>query len=221
MLPLQLASSLSVPAAGPSIALVVASPGVIWPYFNNAGISDDTTGLAKFDGGGWSYSAQALAAAGATPGGTVKVGSVNYTWPPAAAAPLDNFVVGGQVITFAEAAAKTTISFLGSATNAQTTGATANVLVTYADGGTQQVNVVFSDWTLNGGSQATPVAGDTIALTTAYRDYGTSKDNTKTYVFSFTAVLSDSTGVASPVQTVSLPATTSGGTMHIFDVEIE
>jgi predicted alpha-1,2-mannosidase len=221
MLPLQLASSLSVPAPGPSIAVIVASPGVIWPYFNSAGISDDTTGLANFDGGGWSYSAQALAAAGATPGGTVTVGSVKYTWPPAAAAPLDDFIVGGQVITFAEAAAKTTISFLGCATNAQPTGATASVLVTYADGGTQQVNLVLSDWTLNGGSQATPVAGDTIALTTAYRDYGTSKDNTKTYVFSFTAVLSDSTGAASPVQTVSLPATTSGGTMHIFDIEIE
>jgi predicted alpha-1,2-mannosidase len=220
-LPLQLGSSLGVPAPGPSIALVVASPGVIWPYFNNAGISDDTTGLANFDGSGYSYSAQALATAGATPGNTVTVGSVKYTWPPAMAAPLDDLVVGGQVITFAEAAAKTTISILGCATDAATTGATADVVVTYADGGTQHVNLVFSDWTLNGGSQTTPVAGDTIALTTAYRDDGKAMDNTKTYVFSFTAALSDSTAAASPVQTVSLPTTTSGGTIHIFDIEIE
>jgi len=221
MLPLQLESSLGVAAPGPSIALIVASPGTIWPYFNNAGISDDTTGLANFDGGGYSYSAQALAAAGATPGGTITVGSVKYTWAPAIAAPLDNFVIGGQVITFNEATAKTAISFLGCATDAGSTGATANVLVTYADGGTQQVNLVFSDWTEDGGSQATPVAGDTIALTTAYRDHGTQKDNTKAYVYSFTAALSDSTGAVSAVQTVSFPATTSGGTMHIFDVEIE
>jgi hypothetical protein len=220
-LPLQLTSSLGVPASGPSIALIVASPGVIWPYFNNAGISDDTTGLANFDGGGWSFSKQALATAGATAGGTFTVGSVKYNWPGPISAPLDNFIVSGQSITFAEASAKTAISFLGTATNAQPSGATANVVVTYADGGTQQVNVVFSDWTLNGGSQTTPVAGDTIALTTAYRDYGTQKDTTKAYVFSFTAALSDSTGMASAVQSVTFPATTSNGVIHIFDVEIE
>jgi predicted alpha-1,2-mannosidase len=51
-LPFQLTSSTGNLAPGPAIVLVVAAPGAIYPYFNNAGISNDSTGGTNFDGGG-------------------------------------------------------------------------------------------------------------------------------------------------------------------------
>lgn len=67
-------TTVPVEVAGVSAAvkLNVAARGTIEWHQNNAGIGDDTdAGLADFDGIGWSYSAQALAAAGARPGGIV------------------------------------------------------------------------------------------------------------------------------------------------------
>jgi hypothetical protein len=59
-----------------ALSLTVAQPGSPLWYYNNTGISDDsaTTG-ADLDGGGWSYSAQALVAAGVKPGGQVSAGA--------------------------------------------------------------------------------------------------------------------------------------------------
>ena len=49
------------------------------------GVSDNGNAAAgNFDGSGYSYSAQSLAAAGVTPGGTVKVGTTTATFPPQA-----------------------------------------------------------------------------------------------------------------------------------------
>ena len=213
-IPFQLTSSTGIPTPGPTVAVIVASPGSIWPYFNNAGISDDSTGTANFDGSGFSYSAQALATAGVTPGSTVTVGATKYTWPNVAAGQLDDITVGGQTITFSEATAKSTISLLGCATNTGSGGAQGTVTVTYADNTTQQISVTFTDWTEGGGGFA-PVTGNTVAITTAYRDYGTQHDGTKSYVFSVTQLLTNAT---STVKSITLPATVTGGTMHVFDV---
>jgi hypothetical protein len=217
MLPFQLTSSTSIAMPSPTITVIVAAAGSIWPYFNNAGISDDSTGTANFDGDGYSYSAEALATAGATPGGKVTVGSVSFNWPNVAAGALDNIAVGGQTISFNETATKSTISFLGSATNAVATGATGTVTVNYADGTTQSLTLTLTDWTKGGGG-GTIVAGNTAALTCAYRDGGTTKDNTMTYVWAVTQLL---TNTASTVTSVTLPATVSGGVIHLFDIEID
>ena len=54
--------------------------------FSNPGISDDSnTSAGNLDGGGASYSAQALAAAGLTPGATITHDGVTLTWPNAPA----------------------------------------------------------------------------------------------------------------------------------------
>ena len=64
------------------LQVLVAQPGSLLAAFNNAGISDDSNvDQANFDGGGTSYSAQALAAQGWTPGATKMVNGVNFTWP--------------------------------------------------------------------------------------------------------------------------------------------
>lgn len=218
ILPFQLTSSLGVPVPGPAVVVIVALPGSIYPYFNNAGISDDSTGTGNFDGDGFSYSAEALATAGAAPGGTITLGSIHYTWPNVAAGQPDNIIAGGQTITFDETSPKSTISLLGSAANAGSdTGAQGNMTVTYADGSTQTIAIAFTDWTKGGGGLPV-VSGNTVALTCAYRDEGTTKDGTTTYVYAVTSLLTDAT---STVTSITLPATTTGGVIHIFDIEID
>ena len=82
-----------------TLPVVVAQPGSMLANFNNIGISDDTNpGTADFDGDGFSYSSQQLAAAGYTPGATVTVNGVSYTWPNVPVATDDNVSADGQVI---------------------------------------------------------------------------------------------------------------------------
>jgi len=108
-------------------------------------------------------------------------------------------------------AGATTIGLLGSATQSGATGATGTLTVNYTDGSTQQIPVGFSDWTLGAGSFK-PLAGDTIAVTTPYRniDDGT-QDPTATYVYSVTWALQSGKTVAS----VTLPSP-SGGYLGVF-----
>src|SRR5205823_8892895 len=82
-----------------TMSVVVAKPGNLLPFFNNIGISDDSNpSAADFQGDGFSYSAQQLAQDGYTPGATVTVNGISYTWPNVAVATLDNIVANGQTI---------------------------------------------------------------------------------------------------------------------------
>ena len=197
-----------------SVAVAVAKPGEVWPYYSNAGVTDDdNTGAATFDGGGWSYSAEALAAQGVTPGSTVTADGVNYTWPNVPPATLNNIEMSGQTIPLAVPVGATKIGLLGSASNADVTGAGGTVTVTYTDGSTSTFTAKFGDWTLGAGDNP-PVAGNTTAVTTTYRNAsGNQQDKTKTYVFSVDAPLTAGKTVAS----IELP-TASGGDAHVFAI---
>ena len=101
----------------------MAQPGDMAPYYNDTGISSDTDqGAANFDGDGFSYSEQALAAQGVTLGGAVTADGVQYTFPSAAVGTPDNVTAGGQTIKVLPVSGATTIGFLGSATNGPSTG---------------------------------------------------------------------------------------------------
>ena len=199
-----------------TLGIAVAKPGELWPYYTNAGITDDTnTSAATYDGGGWSYSAQALAAAGVTPGGTVSADGIDYTWPDAPVATLDNIEASGQTIPLAAPAHASKIGLLGSATNAGSSGAGGMATVTYTDGSTTQFTARFSDWTLGGGG-GTPVPGNFDAVTTAYRNAsGNNRDNVKTHLFAVDAPVS----VAKTVASITLPQPT-GGDMHVFAISL-
>src|SRR5262249_47806035 len=70
--------------------VVVDTPGDLAPFYNISGISSDGAATtADYDGDGYSYSEQALAAAGLTPGGTVTIGGITYTWPDVPAGQAD------------------------------------------------------------------------------------------------------------------------------------
>ena len=178
--------------------------------FNNAGISDDTAqAAANLDGSGNSYSAEALAKAGLTPGSAVTAGGLTFTWPGAASGSPDNYTANGQLLPLTGSGQ---ISFLGSATNGPSTG---TATVTYTDGTTQAVPITLSDWTLNGGT-ATASSGNTTVATATYRNKaGGTSQTINTYVFA-TAPITLAAGKF--VQSVTLPSKASSGALHIFAV---
>lgn len=182
--------------------MIVAKPGDLAPYYNVTAISSDGTPPdANYDGDGFSYSQQALAAAGITPGGTVTAGGLTYTWPSAAAGTPDAVGTAGQTLAVTVPAGATQIGFLGSAVNGGTTGASGTVTVTYTDGSTSTATLGITDWTEDAGTGSTDF-GNTVVAQMPYRDYldGSSQEVT-TYLFAATIGVDSSKTVAS----VTLP----------------
>src|ERR1700759_3055347 len=197
-----------------AVGVDVAKPGELWPYYTSIGMSDDgQVTPSGYNGDSWLYSANALAPAGVTPGSTVNADGIAYTWPNEPAGANDSIEASGQTIPVVLPAGATKIGLLGSATDADASGATGTLTVTYTDGSTQQIPVAFSDWTLGAGAYQ-PLSGDTVAATTPYRniDDGTS-DGVKTYVYSVSAALQSGKTVAS----VTLP-NPANGYIGVFDI---
>ncbi len=135
-----------------NLTVLVATPGSLLRAFNNKGISDDSNpNGANFDGGGWSYSAEALAAQHVTPGGTVTVGDINYTWPASQPGEPDNAIADGQQVTVNAPAGTQQLGVLGSAAGGNTQGL---ATLTYSDGSHARFWLGLSDWTLGGGGGA-------------------------------------------------------------------
>jgi hypothetical protein len=191
--------------------LNVAHRGTLRWYANNAGCSDDGhPAAANFDGGGWSYSAQALAAAGLSPGALVRWNGFTFTWPDCAPGELDNVAVGGHSIELPAAPSATRLAFLGSATNGDAETA---VRINYTDGTTTTALLGLSDWALADDSYA-PRFGNEIVAKTVYRNWSSGTQyETSSYVFAAGPIsLEPSKQVAS----VTLPRPTRVGVLHIF-----
>ena len=175
--------------------VVVGQPNSFFVLREGVGISDDNGDHteADYDGGGVSYSRQALAAAGLTPGGTGMVQGLTFTWPDVPAGDPDNVPADGQLLNLNLPAGTTKLSFIGSAVNGnQQTTATLN----YADGSTSPIDLSFSDWTLGGGGD-TLHYGNLIVATTPYRnESGGGKDNVTTHIFATAPVTLPQTPVS-------------------------
>ncbi|MFF1682175.1 GH92 family glycosyl hydrolase [Streptomyces sp. NPDC058256] len=197
---------------GQPVALTVAAPGSLLAAYNNTGVSDDVGDHdeADYDGGGWSYSRQALAAAGLTPGrqGTLS-GGLAYTWPDSPSARPDNASATGQTIELTQAASQ--LSFIGSAVNGnQQTKAT----VTYTDGTTDPVDLSFTDWTVGGGGGTVQYDNETVARA-AYRNVaGADKDPVATYVF---ATKPFQAPPGKTIRSVKLP---DNADLHVFTLAV-
>jgi hypothetical protein len=235
-----LTSSTGVEVPDVILTVAVANPGDLGPYFENTGISDTgsdhpfdpnqsgANAAADFDGGGYSYSAQALAASLITPGATVASGGINYTWPNVPAGQADNIVAAGQTIALPQLSGQAQLGVLGSSTNASG-GVSGQAVVTYTDGSRQAFSLGLSDWTLNAGAQQ-PAFGNTTVATMQYRNRLVvqgcitnpicgaiiSPDATATYVFSAVVAIDPSRTVDS----ITLPQTTGGAQMHVFAVAV-
>jgi hypothetical protein len=164
-----------------AVQVVVGQPGSLAVLRNSVGISDDagTHEEADFDGGGVSFSRQALAAAGLTADVSSTVDGLAFTWPGVSAGEPDNIATDGSRLTLAVPATAIRLAFVGSASNGdQQTTAT----LVYTDGGTEPVDVSFSDWTLGGGGGSVKF-GNLVVAKTAYRnEAGGTQDMVATYV---------------------------------------
>ena len=93
-------------AAGPTNTLVKARNATVITY--------DPTSNAAFDSAtpGYSFSAVALIAAGATAGGTVRVSDIDYQWPNTTSGQADAVALRGQTITVNAPAGATMLGML-------------------------------------------------------------------------------------------------------------
>jgi beta-glucosidase len=127
---------------------VVQTQQVTVPYASMAaaadtvGVSDDADPApGNFDGSGYSYSAQNLAAVGVTPGGTIPVGTATATFPSQAPGTPDAVSASGQVVEVGGSGSALVIT--GAAHNGEGTG---YLTATFTDGTTDTIPVDFQDW---------------------------------------------------------------------------
>jgi predicted alpha-1,2-mannosidase len=179
---------------------------------DNQGIGADGSANAEgrgadFDGARNSYSAQALAAAGAD---RMLVDGVRLAWH-AGPAGLDNMVAHGQDLLLDQAASGRHLLVLGAASNGPSTG---RATVNYADGGRQAFELALDDWTLNAGRDAPRTSP---VLKTSYRNRADgSREEVATYVFCARVPIDP----ARKVLSVTLPAQVSAGRQHIFALQV-
>jgi hypothetical protein len=176
-------------------------------YYDNVGISlDSAQGAGNFDGGGFSYSATALANAGLTPGGTVTADGLTFTWPNVAPGAPDNILAAGQPMLVNGKAGQTTLGLLGSSSNGNSSG---TIVIFYTDGTSSTQTVSFNDWA---GSASN---GDTAVATMPYRNSASGSQTIKMLIYATTVPVDPS----KTVESVVLPNVSSkvGVTaMHIF-----
>jgi len=194
------------------LTVLVAKPGSWLATVNNSGISTDgQITSANFDGYGWSYSAQALAASGAAAGATITVDGLNYTWPSYPGGEPDNVIAQGQTVNVSGSGR---LALLGSGSGGNSSG---TLTITYTDGTTSTATAGFSDWTLGGGANQ-PAFGNKIALTTSYRNStGGGNQAVGTMIFT-TAPIALAAGKT--VASVTLPSSVAGGQMHVFGIAV-
>ncbi|GIM94495.1 beta-glucosidase [Paractinoplanes toevensis] len=182
--------------------------------YGNAGVSDDTQPAAgNLDGGGYSYSAQALAAAtpALTPGAGFTHDGLEFTWPEAAPGTAGNVVAGGQTIELTGSG--TTLGLVGTGVSGTASGP---ATITYTDGTTQPFTLTFADWYANA-----PAAGGDIVTSLAYHNTASGRRDRKVSLY-FTSVPLDP---AKTVRYLTLPDISQGVTasqtsMHLFATAI-
>ncbi|MEU6530218.1 SGNH/GDSL hydrolase family protein [Streptomyces sp. NPDC046928] len=187
----------------PAHAATARGPGPqpLERLFDNTAVSDDTRPAeADFDGSGASLSAQALAAAGWTPGRALTVQGAELTWPGRGGAP-DNVRAAAQEVRLRGRG--DALAFLVAGTGGtDVTGAGA---VTYADGTRSAYALTAPDW------RTGPLATKAVALTHLNTPGGPLAQQPRLYVV--TVPLAAGREVAS----VRLPQAPA---MHVFALAV-
>jgi hypothetical protein len=190
----------------------VVPPADLSGDFDNVGITDDTsTAAGNIDGAGSSLSAQALAAAGITPGSVVSAGGQQFAWPDVPSGQPDNVLANGQSLTMSAAGA--TLGFLATATYGPASG---TGTISYSDGTTQPFTLDVPDW------YAAPPSGSDPAITMAYRNRSGNVQQAHQINAYYVSVPLQAgktvTGLSLP--TVSGTAVSGRPAMHIFAIAV-
>jgi beta-glucosidase-like glycosyl hydrolase len=192
--------------AGISSAVVQVPYATLAAAFNNVSITDDTDHApGSIDGGGNSFSAQALAAVGLAPGAAFTHAGVTFTWPNVPAGTPDNVAADGRAVVITGSGA--TLGFLGAAANGQSSG---TGIITYTDGTTQPFTIGFGDW-----ASTSPYPGGDVAVTAAYGNTSSGQSPWQATVFYDSVPLQPGRTVAS----VTLPDVKSAP-LHVFAAAI-
>jgi hypothetical protein len=186
--------------------------GSLADAYDNAGISDDADPASgNFDGSGYSYSAQALAGVGLTPGATVTSGSARFTWPAAADGTPDNVVSHGQRVAVGKSGSH--LSFLGAANNGNGSG---TGTITYTDGSTEPFTLALTNWT-----PGTKLDADTLVATAPRwnRPAGSGYPaDIPVSVYATTVPLDATKTVSYVTLPLSVTGDQAGTALHIFDL---
>jgi beta-glucosidase len=180
--------------------------------FGNVGISDDTdTSVANFDGDGSSYSAQALASVGVTPGASLSYDGISFTWPDVAAGQPDNVVGSGQTIDVSGSGAD--LGLLDASAYGPATG-TGTII--YTDGSTQSFSLDVPDW------YNTAPAGSNAVITAPYRNRpDNTQDHTVVNVYEQSIPLQAGKTIAAvTLPDVSSSAVQGSASLHVFAIGI-
>jgi hypothetical protein len=175
-------------------------------------VSDDAApATGNLDGGGRSYSAQALAAAGLNGGATVTHDGLSFVWPAAAPGSPGNVTAHGQAIPVTGSGA--TLGFLGTGDYGTAEGAGT---IVYTDGGLQRFDLAFADWWAS-----TAARGGDIAATTTYVNTPSGRRQQQSNVYYASVSLT----AGKTVRYVILPDVSNGPAvnqtaMHIFAIAI-
>lgn len=191
-----------------AIATKANAPYATNPYSMVGTSNDNNTRAGNYDGGGYSYSAQALSGSGIKQGGSVFANGASFVWPAVPAGAVNNYVANGQTIPVNGSFGSNYLTFLGSSTNGATSG---TVTITYTDGSTDTGTLGFSDWTLNAGRVAASYGNLTAAKMT-YRNGPNGKQSVNTYVFYTEIPINPKKTVLS----VTLPSAAGVGRIHVF-----
>jgi beta-glucosidase len=176
--------------------------------FNTVAVTDDSNPtIGNLDGSGYSYSAQALASKGVTPGSTLTSGGATFTWPGVAAGQKDVVTTAGQVI--ATSGSGSSLSVLGTGNNGAASG---TITVTYTDGTTSQAPLTFADWYSNAAA-----AGTTLVVTAPYWNRPTGSTQPPIHPVS---VYAANLPIASGKQ-ISYLTLPSNSRLHIFATALE
>ncbi|MCZ0983255.1 NPP1 family protein [Streptomyces diastatochromogenes] len=194
-----LAGQVPAPAPGPAAPSLAST-------FDNVSVTQDTaTDAGDLDGGGATFSAQALAASGVTPGSTIAHDGVALTWPATAGSGQpDNTVASGQ--TIAVSGTGDTLGFLVSASYGPA-GGTGTVY--YKDGSSKEFGLGSPDWFSDGGE---------VAVGSAYQNrQGNEKYDAPGYVHYVGVPLqSGKTPVSVKLPAVSAAATEGTPSLHVY-----
>ncbi|MCL2581572.1 MAG: hypothetical protein FWE35_03860, partial [Streptosporangiales bacterium] len=215
--------TLSAARSGSSAAAVIeaAAAGTWYPSlaaaFSNRGITaagDPSAG--DLDGRGHTYSAEALAAEGLTPGAAVRTADgLEYTWPDVRPGQPDNALGSGQTVAVAGRPGATRLGLLAACTRF---GGFGTLIIRYADGTSQYQQAYLNGWT-NGAASEGP--GMEFAVAAALASYNTPSGNlpAKAYVYAVTVPVDPGRRVTA----VTLPnrsstVTGAANAAHIFAV---
>ena len=183
------------PPNGLTTAQTISLPGSttpapvnLAPYYNQVGLtSDNATGPGNLDGGGYSYSANALG------GGIINWQGVPFVLGPAG----QNDVVqaAGQTIPLSSGN-YTALFLIGTAVQG---GKTGTFTMHYTDGSTSVVNQEFSDWANDSSNP-----GEYVVRTMSYRNYSQNNGLQTLTMYAYGYSLPITPGKT--LQSVTLPA---------------